>query len=53
MNKVQYICWNYGKIRTSVTEGIQTVHLVRLADGRGLILTDAQMVKLGFAKWMN
>ena len=44
--KISYISWNYGKNRNG-----ENLHLIRLNDGRGLLKTDAEMVKLGLANW--
>ena len=45
---VQYIAWYYGRTRSG-----EALHLIRLADGRGLLRTDEQMVRLGLAEWRH
>ncbi len=44
--RVKYIVWNYGKSRQG-----DNLHLVRLINGQGLLLTDFEMVKNKLADW--
>lgn len=50
--EIAYITWNYGTTDARDHKGkLGTLHLIRLKDGRGLLKTDAEMVKLGLAEW--
>lgn len=43
--KIKYVSWNY-----CVLNG-ETMHLVRLVDGKGILRTNKQMAALNLAEW--
>lgn len=48
--KIKYISWFYGKTRRSVLMGYEPLHLIRLEDGRGLLYTTEECMKLGLCQ---
>lgn len=43
---IQYISWNYGIDRNK-----NTLHLIRLKNGQGLLKTSQEMIDLNLAEW--